>query len=407
MAGEAGTAGGSGSAKPRAAEDGAVLPGGTVGVLGGGQLGRMLGQAARRMGYRFVVFDPQAGCPAAAVADEQIVADYDDAAALRRFAGRVDVVTFEFENVPAGPLAGLAETVAVRPSPKVLETCRHRAEEKRFVEACGAAVAPWRACATADEARSAGEAVGGRGVMKTAEFGYDGKGQRRFDSAGEAAAAWEELGGVACVAEGWVDFDREVSTLVARSPSGEAAVYPVVENRHVRHILDTTLAPAPGLSEALAEEARRVARSIAERVALEGLLAVEMFVVGGSRLVVNELAPRPHNSGHYTIEACVTDQFEQQLRAVCGLPLGDASMKVGAAAMGNLLGEVYRPELVTPTVPAWAGLLGDPEVKLHLYGKRDARAGRKMGHVTATGGDVASALRRVEAAREKLGWRAG
>jgi 5-(carboxyamino)imidazole ribonucleotide synthase len=367
----------------------------------------MLGQAARRMGYEFVVFDPEPGCPAAAVADEQVVARYDDRLALRRFAQRVDVVTFEFENVPAEPLRGLADEVAVRPSPGVLETCRDREAEKRFLDGAGVPIAAWAMSGTADEAGAAAEAVGGKGVIKTAEFGYDGKGQRLFDDPAAAAAGFAELGGVRCVVEGWVTFDREVSTLVARSPGGEVAVYPVVENVHVDHILDTTLAPAPGLSEALSHRAEQIARTIAERIGLVGLLAVEMFVVGEgggeAAVLVNELAPRPHNSGHYTIEACVTDQFEQQLRAICGLPLGDPGMRVGAAAMVNLLGDLWRPELVQPTVPGWAEALADPGVKLHLYGKREPRAGRKMGHLTVTAEtDPAAARSQAVAARRAL-----
>jgi len=401
----------SGDAEPQAASDeallpGAILPGATVGVLGGGQLGRMLGQAARRLGYQFVVFDPEPGCPAAAVADEQVVARYDDRQALERFAERVDVVTFEFENVPAGPLRGLADKVAVRPSPTVLETCRDREAEKSFLDRAGVPIAAWGACKTAEEAALSAEAVGGRGVIKTSQFGYDGKGQRRFETPAEAGAGFDELGGGPCVVEAWVAFDREVSTLVARTPGGEVAVYPVVGNGHVDHILDTTLAPAPGLSEALRDEAEAIARTVAERIELVGLLAVEMFVLGEgtgeARLMVNELAPRPHNSGHYTIEACVTDQFEQQLRAICGLPLGDASMRVPSAAMVNLLGDLWRPELVKPTVPAWAEALGDGSAKLHLYGKREPRAGRKMGHITATGETIEEAHGVAETARAAL-----
>ncbi|MEM0915572.1 MAG: 5-(carboxyamino)imidazole ribonucleotide synthase [Planctomycetota bacterium] len=382
-----------------------ILPGATIGVLGGGQLGRMLGQAARRIGYGFVVYDPDPGCPAAAVADEQVVAAYDDEPALERFARRVDVVTFEFENVPAGPLAGLAKWVPVRPAPAVLETCRDRVAEKTFLQGCGVPIAPWRACVTLAEAEAAAGELG-KGVLKTAQFGYDGKGQRTFASSAEAGEAFIELGEVSSVAEGWVDFDREVSTLVARAPGGEMVVYPVVENRHVDHILDTTLAPAPGASDELRASAAEIARTVAEHFDLVGLLAVEMFVVGeaeGSpRLMVNELAPRPHNSGHYTIEACVTDQFEQQLRAICGLPLGDTSMRVPAAAMVNLLGDLWRPLLVHPTVPPWVAALDEPTAKLHLYGKRQARVGRKMGHITATAEDTGAAAAAAERARAGL-----
>ena len=365
-----------------------IPPGATIGVIGGGQLGRMLAFAAHRMGYHVHVLDPTPRCPAAQAADDHSLAHYEDADAALRFAQAVDVVTFEFENVPALTLDAIAALRPVRPSPFVLKTCRHRAEEKRFLDGLGVAVAPFRVCESIEEVDAAVAAVGLPSILKTTQFGYDGKGQCRLQRRADAAEAWaaveagfRSLGGTdenrvppQAVLEAVVPFDLEVSVVCARGVDGAFAHYGTVRNEHADHILDVTTAPAPGVSATVTQRAVDTARRIAEALGLVGVLAVEFFVVGED-LIVNELAPRPHNSGHFTLDACVTSQFEQQLRAVCGLPLGDPTQR-RPAAMANLLGEQAR-------VADWSSLLAQPDAHLHLYGKADARPGRKMGHITA------------------------
>ena len=348
-----------------------VPPGSTIGILGGGQLGRMTALAAAELGYRCHIYCPDAGSPAAQVAAEATVAAYDDTAALARFAAAVDVVTFEFENVPAATVATLAASVPVRPGVAVLRITQDRLSEKDFVRAAGAGTAPYAAISSAADIAAAFEKVGPRGVLKTRRFGYDGKGQRMDGGMAEIVAAWRELGEAACILEGFVDFAGEISVLVARGLDGTIAAYIPVENRHRHHILDRTIAPAR-IAPAIALEADRVARHIAERLGVIGLLAVEMFVTRDGGVLVNELAPRVHNSGHWTIEACTTSQFEQLVRAVCGLPLGSPE-RHSNAVMRNLIGD---------DVKRWPALLEDPANKLHLYGKAEARPGRKMGHVT-------------------------
>jgi 5-(carboxyamino)imidazole ribonucleotide synthase len=348
-----------------------IAPGSTIGILGGGQLGRMTAIAAARLGYRCHIFCPDADSPAFAVAAAHTCAAYDDAKALAAFSESVDVVTFEFENVPAESAARLAERVIVRPSWSVLETAQDRVLEKTFFNGIGAATAPWRAVDDLDSLADALKALGTPAVLKTRRLGYDGKGQACIDSPAQTAHAWDAIGRAPAILEGFVNFSREISVIVARSPRGEVNTFDVVENVHVNHILDTTRAPAQ-ITPEQAERAAAIARHAAIELNLEGLLAIEMFVDRDGSILVNEMAPRPHNSGHWTIDACVTDQFEQFVRAVCNLRLGSTE-RHSDAEMKNLLGHA---------VDDWAKLLSDPKAKLHLYGKTEVRDGRKMGHVT-------------------------
>jgi 5-(carboxyamino)imidazole ribonucleotide synthase len=371
-----------------------ILPGQTVGILGGGQLGRMFGIAARRLGYRVHAFDPTSDCPAGQVADNEVSAAYDDIEAALRFAAGVDVVTFEFENIPAETLRAIAEAKPVHPAPEVLHICRHRLREKEFLSGHGFPVAPNRPVRDVAELRAAIAELGTPAVLKTADFGYDGKGQVRLDAGADLGQAWAAMGRPVGVLEAFIPFSQEISVICARDQRGAVVCYGPVENVHARHILDVTTAPAE-VAPATERAALELARAITETLGVVGLLAVEMFVVDG-RPIVNELAPRPHNSGHYTIDACVTSQFEQQLRAVCGLPLGEAR-QVQPAAMANLLGDLWEQG-----EPNWGAALAYPAVKLHLYGKREARPGRKMGHLTAVASSREEARRQVQAARQSL-----
>lgn len=372
-----------------------VTPGGTIGVLGSGQLGRMFTIAARRLGYRVHTLSPDQDSPTGQVADEEVTAAYDDLDAIGAFARRIDVATFEFENVPAATAAVLAEAVPVRPSGRILHVAQHRAREKQFLDGIGVPVAPFRVVETREALDEAVAALGVPAILKTASFGYDGKGQVRLHRPDDAAGAWSAIGGVQAVLEAVVPFEREVSVVVVRGLDGDLADYGPIENAHRHHILDVSLCPARVAPE-VAAAAVALARQIAEALDLVGVLCVEMFVTPAGALVVNELAPRPHNSGHLTIDAHVTCQFEQQVRAVCGLPLGDTT-PLGPAAMANLLGDVWeRGE------PAWAAALADPSLKLHLYGKTEPRPGRKMGHLSIVAPSIAEAEARVRAARQLL-----
>jgi 5-(carboxyamino)imidazole ribonucleotide synthase len=373
----------------------AILPGRTVGVLGSGQLGRMFAMAARRMGYRVHVLSPDFDTPTGQVADVEIDAPYEDLDAVRAFARDVDVVTFEFENVPAATAAAAAELVPVRPSGGVLHVTQNREREKRFLQGAGLPVAPFAIVRTEAELRGALDELGTPAVLKTASFGYDGKGQARIEAPEAAAAAWAAIGAQPAVLEAFVDFGRELAVVVARAADGTTADFGVVETRHRNHILDLAIAPAP-VPSAVAREARALACAACEALDLVGVLCVEFFVRRNGGLLVNELAPRPHNSGHLTIDASVTSQFEQQLRAVCGLPLG-STRAISAAAMANLLGDLWEAG-----EPDWARLCGLPEVKLHLYGKAQPRPGRKMGHVTALAPTAGQAAELVLAARRQL-----
>ena len=387
-----------------------ILPGATIGVVGGGQLGRMLGLAARRLGYGFHVLAPGEGPPAAAVADRHVSADLDDADAMRRFASAVDVVTFEFENVSSAALAAALHEAPVRPSPRALHLTQHRGREKAFLLSEDLPTAPFRLVDEATALTEAVEELGTPCVVKTAGFGYDGKGQvvvEELGSVGAAAAALAREG--ALVVERLIDLAAELSVLVARSWSGETVTYAPFVNRHSRQVLDVALAPFmdPGsawgpVSAEVASDARVLAERVAVALDLVGVCCVEFFLSRNGELLVNEIAPRPHNSGHLTIEAAATSQFEQQLRAVCGLPLGSPQL-VAPAAMANLLGDIWRGG----SQPDFAAALRVPGVALHLYGKSGARPGRKMGHLTATAASVDAAEELVLSARAALGGESG
>ncbi len=381
----------------------AVLPGATVGVVGGGQLGLMLGAACRRMGYRFVVLSPEERPPAAALADLHVRAPLDDPAALSELAARVDVVTFEFENVSSAALEAAATAGLVRPAPAVLHATQHRVREKAFLVAAGLPVPRHAAAAdTAELARAVAE-VGTPCVVKTAGYGYDGKGQAVVTAAASRAAAESLVGSGPVVVEELVDLAAELSVVVARGASGETAAYAPFVNRHERHVLDVTVAPFAagrrewrGVGASVVERARALAVTVAERLDLVGVCCVEFFLTRAGDLLVNEVAPRPHNSGHLTIEAAPASQFEQQLRAVCGLPLGEVEL-ARPAAMANLLGDLW-----TGGEPDFAAALATPGVALHLYGKAEARPGRKMGHLTAVADDPDEAEALVLRARAAL-----
>lgn len=348
-----------------------LAPGATIGMLGGGQLGRMTALAAARLGYRTHVFTPEADSPCAQVAAAATVAAYDDRAALDAFARAVDVVTLEWENIPVDTVAFLAERVPVHPAAAVLAVTQDRVAEKRFVNGQGIATAPWRAVDSPAALAEAVAELGTPAILKSTRMGYDGKGQVRIEGTTDPATAWAAMGADEGIVEGFVAFACEVSVIVARGQDGALAAYPVVENRHRNHILDRTLVPAD-IAPDTAAEAERIARRLAQALDLVGLLAVEMFVTPEGAVLVNELAPRPHNSGHWTLDACATSQFEQLVRAVCGLPLGSTE-RLADAEMENLIGEA---------VHRWPALLAEPGARLHLYGKREVRPGRKMGHVT-------------------------
>jgi 5-(carboxyamino)imidazole ribonucleotide synthase len=348
-----------------------IAPGATIGILGGGQLGRMTALAAARLGHRCHVFCPDAGSPASQVAAATTVAPYGDAAALDAFANAVDVVTLEFENVPVSAVETLARTVPVRPGARALAVAQDRIAEKAFFAAIGAECAAWRRVDGPEDVAAALAALRPPCVLKTTRLGYDGKGQVRLDRDCRPAEAWAALAAPVGIVERFVDFACEISVIVARATDGATAAYCPVENRHVNHILDTTIAPAD-VPDAVARQADVIARKAAEALELVGLLAVEMFVTRDHEVLVNEIAPRPHNSGHWTIDACATSQFEQLVRAVCGLPLGSPE-RHSDAVMTNLLGD---------DAARWAEILAEPGARLHLYGKAQARPGRKMGHVT-------------------------
>jgi 5-(carboxyamino)imidazole ribonucleotide synthase len=352
----------------------------------------MFAIAARRMGYRVHTFSPDSDTPTGQVADREYEHAYDDLDAVREFARGVAVVTFEFENVPAAAVEAAAALAPVRPSGSVLYTTQHRLREKTFLSSRGFPVAPFRHVRSPEDLGAALAEVGLPAVLKTAGFGYDGKGQTRLDAIEDASSAFEALGGREGVVEAFVDFEREVSVVAARGLGGEFAHYGVVENTHSRHILDLSVAPAR-LEEKVAREAVEIARAVLEELGVVGVTCVEFFLTRSGKLLVNELAPRPHNSGHFTFDACLTSQFEQQLRAVCDLPLGSTEL-LRPAAMANLLGDLWQGG-----EPDWRAAAAFPNVKLHLYGKLDARRGRKMGHLTALAQTPEEAARSALAAR--------
>jgi 5-(carboxyamino)imidazole ribonucleotide synthase len=371
-----------------------VLPGGTIGVLGGGQLGRMLSQAATRLGYRVHVYEPQANCPAGAVSHKEVNAPYEDLAALMAFAKECDVITYEFENIPAAPLRAIEHLTQLHPHWSILETTQNRSREKNWLKTNGFAHARFAEVAAGGDLIAGIREVGLPCVVKTADFGYDGKGQVKVQQEADIAKAQQAFANQACVIEQWVDFSCEVSVVVARTAKGEIAVFPVAENIHTNHILDFSIVPAR-VSPAVAGAAEKIARLVAEKIGLVGIMGVELFVTKTGEVLVNELAPRTHNSGHYTLDACVTSQFEQQLRAICGLPLGNPRL-ITPVVMVNILGDVWpaqKPGLSGVYLqPNWEALLADPAVRLHLYDKGEARPGRKMGHFTVTGRNASVAL---------------
>ena len=362
-----------------------IAPGATIGVLGGGQLGRMFGIAARRLGYRVHTYEASPDSPAGQISDREFTGSYTDEAKIAEFVDSVDVITFEFENIPAAVLDWIATKKPIHPRSEVLHICQNRQREKAFLRANGYPIAPFRVVGNEDELKVALEEVGYPAVLKTADFGYDGKGQQKIAMAADADFT-PYLGGKA-VLEGWVNFGCEISVIAARGGDGAVCTFPAAENVHSSHILDYSIIPGR-VSDRIQHEASEVARSIATDLDVVGLLAVEFFVTPDGRLLVNELAPRPHNSGHYTFDACVTSQFEQQLRAVCGHPFGSPELLV-PTVMVNLLGDLWtegRP-------PDWSPILAQPRAKLHLYGKLEGRPGRKMGHYCVLGPTLEEAFR--------------
>jgi 5-(carboxyamino)imidazole ribonucleotide synthase len=371
-------------------------PGSSIGILGSGQLGRMLTLAAKRMGYNVHVFSPEADTPAGQVADFETTAAYTDLTALQRFADSVDIVTLEFENIPAEALKALEKMVRVYPQAHVLETTQNRIREKTFLSELGIPVAPFHIVRSLKDLEAGLQQVGCPSVLKTAGFGYDGKGQIKINQADEAPKAYETLGNPDCVLEQFITLDREISIIAARSGTGEFVAYRPGENRHENHILDITVAPAE-LEPSLEKQAVHIAKTIMEALSMQGLLCVEFFITQDGHLLVNELAPRTHNSGHYTIEATACSQFEMQLRAVCGLPLGNPNLLVPAAAMANLLGDLWQSG-----EPRWENCLTLSPVYLHLYGKQGAKPGRKMGHITTLGNSRVEAEELAIQARQLL-----
>ncbi len=372
-----------------------ILPGSVIGVLGSGQLGRMFAIAARRMGYRVHTFSPETDTPTGQVADVEIKAHYDDLNAVRGFASAVDVVTFEFENVPSATAAAAAERAPVRPDGQILHITQNRLREKMFLSRHGFPVTPFKTINSIEDLRAGLAEFGCPAVLKTAGFGYDGKGQVKIKAMEEAETALATAGKQELVLEAFVDFDRELSVVAARGVDGSFAHWGAIENQHSNHILDVSIAPA-NVPPEIANEAVEIARAVLEQLGVVGVLCVEFFLTRQGKLLINELAPRPHNSGHLTFDACVTSQFEQQLRAVCGLPLGSTEF-LRPAAMANLLGDLWQHG-----EPNWAAACAMPEVKLHLYGKMVPKPGRKMGHLTAMAETANAAAKLVRAARETL-----
>jgi 5-(carboxyamino)imidazole ribonucleotide synthase len=369
-------------------------PGATLGMLGGGQLGRMSILAGRQLGYRFQVLEKNVSCAAGMVADGVVAAAYDDPAGLLELARRVDRVTLEFENIPAAAVDLLEQTCRVYPGRRALEICQNRGREKQFLREVGVPHAPFALVRTAEELTTALEWIGPDAVLKTADFGYDGKGQVRLKAGDDVEAAWAPYAGRAAILEKWISFKGEYSILCGRNAAGQVFAYPLIENIHRHHILHLSISPT-AVDPALEREAGEIAEALLEGLELVGILAVELFLTDRG-WVVNELAPRPHNSGHLTIDAHVTSQFEQHIRMVCGLPPG-STRQHSAACMLNLLGDLWQAG-----DPDWAAVLQDPACKLHLYDKGAARKGRKMGHLTFIG-DYASACRsRAEESFKRL-----
>lgn len=372
-----------------------ILPGSVIGVLGSGQLGRMFAIAARRMGYRVHVLSPDDDTPTGQVADAEIRTSYDDLEGVGKFARSVAAVTFEFENVPVATAETAARYAPVRPAGRVLHTTQNRLREKTFLRDAGLPVTPFAAVRSRGEIDDAIAAVGLPAVIKTASWGYDGKGQCRVASREQVEQAWDTLGGGDAVLEQWIDFASELSVVAARGMNGELVCFDPITNIHRNHILDVSLSPA-GVAPRVALEAMELAQAVMIQLDVVGVLCVEFFMTHSGSLLINELAPRPHNSGHLTIDAHVACQFEQQVRAVCGLPLGSTE-QMQPAAMVNLLGDLW-----SDGEPAWERACSLPDIKLHLYGKREARPGRKMGHLTALASTAEAAAKLALEARRRL-----
>jgi len=370
-------------------------PGSVLGVLGGGQLGRMLAISARRMGYRVHAFEPNPDSPAGQVCDVEWNAEYSDIEALKKFAAGVDVISFEFENIPRSAIEAVSAICPVHPRAEVLHICQNREREKSFLRAHGFPCAAFAVVSSLEEFRAALLQIGTPSVLKTADFGYDGKGQVKLSHGDTPEKVWAEFGPRRGVLEQWVPFHAELSVICARGRDGRAVTFPVAENQHTRHILDLSIVPAR-FPETLLKKARSLAMEITEALDVVGLLAVEMFLTHDGALLINELAPRPHNSGHYSFDACVTSQFEQQLRAVCGLPLGSTEL-LSPVVMWNLLGDLWEHG-----EPDWSRILSHPTAKLHLYGKASARPGRKMGHVCVMASSIEEALSEMSLIRDSL-----
>jgi len=369
-----------------------LLPGATLGVLGGGQLGRMFCMAARNMGYRTVVLDPDPDSPAAQVADHHLQADYTHSDSLAEMAGMCDAITTEFENVPAESLQFLSSHKPVHPSADAVAIARHRIQEKDYARESGLNPAPYALITSATDFDAAMAITGLPGIIKTTTLGYDGKGQQVIHDKAELTAAFDDLGQVECVLERKMDLALEISVLLARNVNGEATCYPPAENEHVNGILHKSIVPAR-VEETIAEKARQQAIGLANKINYVGVLAVEFFITTDNQLIFNEMAPRPHNSGHYTMDAAVVSQFEQQVRVMCGLPPGEARL-TSPVVMINLLGDLWPVN--------WRTCLDDPALKLHLYGKHEARPGRKMGHFNLLSDDINQAINAADKVFKQL-----
>ena len=380
---------------PTLTETNSIQPGGIVGILGGGQLGRMLAIAARRMGYRVHAYEPQLDCPAGQICDVEVNAPYTDSTSLRAFAEGVDVISFEFENIPRSAVEAVEALRPVRPRGEVLHICQNREREKTFLQANGFPCAPFRVVDSGEALSTALAEIGTPAVLKTADFGYDGKGQVKLTGEVDAEAVWSKFGAPRGVLEKWIPFQAELSVVCARGLDSTIAAFPASENIHTNHILDLSIVPAR-FSAAVLQKAESLASEITRKLDVVGLLAVEFFLTTDGELLVNELAPRPHNSGHFTFDACVTSQFEQQLRAVCGLPLGSPEL-LRPVVMWNILGDLWKNG-----TPDWTAVLRDPRAKLHLYGKSEARPGRKMGHVCLMAETIDEALAGIQKLKDAV-----
>jgi 5-(carboxyamino)imidazole ribonucleotide synthase len=382
-----------------------IPPGHTIGVLGGGPIGRMLAQSAQTLGYRVHVFEPAGPSPAGAIAHREFNAAYEDVAALKEFARQADVITCAFENIPAEPLNAIAPLVPLIPRAEVLHVCQNRQREKAWLRTNGFPHVRYAEALDGDIANVIAQ-VGRPCVVKTADFDYDGRGQMKITTDADLERAGAIFRGRRCIMERWIDFSCEVSVIVARSLAGKVVAFPLAENIHTRQVLDYSIAPAR-VSSAITREAVQLATAMADKLGVVGLLAAEMFITPGGGVLVNELAPRPHNSGHWTIDGCETSQFEQHVRAVCDLPFGSVEVR-DPTVMINILGDAWHPRGERPESsgerrePNWAAVLTAPRAKLHLYGEREPRIGRKMGHFTVRDEDLEQAIVRAKELKEQL-----